>query len=512
MQRGSLNGCFSYYEGVKRVEKQLEKLIELIPGAKVKSGSIDKIITDLTIDSRQVKKGSLFVCIKGVHVDGHKFIEQAFEAGAAAVLVEDFVKAPEGLTVIKVNDTTEAMTTVAPWFYDYPGKQMRIIGVTGTNGKTTTTNIIRIILRKAGFKVGLIGTINIMIEEQVETSHNTTPDVVDLQKVLYRMLEAGCDYVVMEVSSHALALKRVAGIEFDVAALTNITQDHLDFHGTFEKYREAKAILFTNLHIGAKKGKTAVFNTDDYSAKTIMARTKTPIMTYGKAVTNDVYPLAFEVAAKHMRLNLSTPVGEMDLLLHITGEFNVYNVMTAVAVMLAEKIDKKTIIDVLDGFAGVPGRFQLVEAGQPYTVIVDYAHTPDGLDNVLKTARQITKGKLWAVFGCGGDRDNKKRPIMGRIALELADNLVVTSDNPRSENPELIILDIEKGLAGAPAEKKIHKITDRKEAIEFALSHAEADDVIMIAGKGHENYQILRDKTIHFDDCEVVREYWHKRS
>ena len=311
---------------------------------------------------------------------------------------------------------------------------------------------------------------------------------------------------------HALALNRVAGIEFDVAALTNITQDHLDFHGTFEKYREAKAILFTNLHIGSKKGKTAVFNTDDYSAKTIMERTKTPIMTYGKAANNDVYPLAFEVAAKHMRLNLSTPVGEMDLLLHITGEFNVYNVMTAVAVMLAEKIDKKIIIDVLDGFAGVPGRFQLVEAGQPYTVIVDYAHTPDGLDNVLKTARQITRGKLWAVFGCGGDRDNKKRPIMGRIALELADNLVVTSDNPRSENPELIILDIEKGLAGAPAEKKIHKITDRKEAIEFALSHAEPDDVIMIAGKGHENYQILRDRTIHFDDCEVVRDYWHKRS
>jgi len=512
MQRGSLNGCFSCYEGVKIVEKQLAKLIELMPGAKVKSGSTDQIITDLTIDSRQVRKGSLFICLKGVHVDGHKFIEQAYKAGAVAVLVEDSVKAPEGLTVIKVNDTTEAMTAVAPWFYDYPGKQMRIIGVTGTNGKTTTTNIIRIILRKAGFKVGLIGTINIMIEEQVETSHNTTPDVVDLQKTLYRMLEAGCDYVVMEVSSHALALKRVAGIEFDVAALTNITQDHLDFHGTFEKYREAKALLFTNLHEGTKKGKTAVFNTDDYSAKTIMERTKTPIITYGRTAVNDVYPLTFEVAAKHMKLNLSTPVGEMDLLLHITGEFNVYNVMTAVSVMLAEKIDKKIITDVLNGFTGVPGRFQLVEAGQPYTVIVDYAHTPDGLDNVLKTARQITKGKLWAVFGCGGDRDNKKRPIMGRIALELADNLVVTSDNPRSENPELIILDIEKGLAGAPAEKKIHKITDRKEAIEFALSHAEPNDVILIAGKGHENYQILKDKTIHFDDCEVVSDYWHKRS
>ncbi len=494
------------------MEKQLEKIIELIPGAKVRSGSTDKVITDLTIDSRQVKKGSLFICIKGVHIDGHKFIEQAYKAGAAAVLVEDSVSAPEGLTVIKVKNTTDAMTIVAPWFYDYPGKDMRVIGITGTNGKTTTTNIIRIILRKAGFKVGLIGTINIMIEEKVETSHNTTPDVVDLQKTLYRMKEAGCEYVVMEVSSHALALNRVSGIEFDVAALTNITQDHLDFHGSFENYREAKALLFTRLHQGNKHGKTAIFNTDDYSAKTIMERTKTPIITYGKAASNDIYPLTFEVAAKNMKLNLATPAGEMDLLLHITGEFNVYNVMTAVAVMLAEKIDKEIIMAVLDGFAGVPGRFQLVEAGQPYTVIVDYAHTPDGLDNVLKTARQITKGKLWAVFGCGGDRDNKKRPIMGRIALELADNLVVTSDNPRSEDPELIILDIEKGLAGAPEHKKIHKITDRKEAIEFALSNAGPTDVIMITGKGHENYQILKNETIHFDDCEVVRDYWKKRS
>ncbi|MFA7068989.1 MAG: UDP-N-acetylmuramoyl-L-alanyl-D-glutamate--2,6-diaminopimelate ligase [Acidaminococcaceae bacterium] len=494
------------------MEKQLEKIIELIPGAKARSGSTDKVITDLTIDSRQVKKGSLFVCIKGVHVDGHKFIEQAYKAGAVAVLVEDSVSVPEGLTAIKVKNTTDAMTIVAPWFYDYPGKDMRVIGITGTNGKTTTTNIIRIILRKAGFKVGLIGTINIMIEEKVETSHNTTPDVVDLQKTLYRMKEAGCEYVVMEVSSHALALNRVAGIEFDVAALTNITQDHLDFHGNFENYREAKALLFTKLHQGNKPGKTAIFNTDDYSAKTIMERTKTPIITYGKIASNDIYPLTFEVAAKHMKLNLATPVGEMDLLLHITGEFNVYNVMTTVAVMLAEKIDKKIIMDTLNGFTGVPGRFQLVEAGQPYTVIVDYAHTPDGLDNVLKTARQITKGKLWAVFGCGGDRDNKKRPIMGRIALELADNLVVTSDNPRSEDPELIIVDIEKGLAGAPENKKIHKITDRKEAIEFALSNADPDDVIMIAGKGHENYQILKNETIHFDDCEVVRDYWQKRS
>ncbi|MCH3914980.1 MAG: UDP-N-acetylmuramoyl-L-alanyl-D-glutamate--2,6-diaminopimelate ligase [Acidaminococcaceae bacterium] len=490
--------------------KNLEEILALLPKAKVLSGTTAKEITDITIDSRTVQQGSLFVCIKGVHTDGHNYIDKAVAAGAVAVLVEEDTKPRDGLTVVKVSSSEEAMTAIAPFFYDYPGKKLRMIGVTGTNGKTTSTNIIRMILRKAGFKVGLIGTINIMIEDKIETSHNTTPDVVDLQRNLYRMVQAGCDYVVMEVSSHALALNRVAGIEFDVAALTNITQDHLDFHGTMENYREAKALLFTNLHKGNKPNKTAVFNMDDPSSKIIMDRTKTKVITYGKGDTNDIYPLSFTVGAKHMKLNLHTPDGDMDLLLHITGEFNVYNIMTAVGVAIAEKIDPTVIMSCLDGFTGVKGRFQLVEAGQPFTVIVDYAHTPDGLDNVLRTSRQITKGKLWVVFGCGGDRDNKKRPIMGRIALELADKLVVTSDNPRSEDPEVIISDIEKGLAGAPATKEIHKITDRREGIYFALSHAAADDVIMIAGKGHENYQILGDKTIHFDDCEVVRDYFKK--
>lgn len=403
------------------------------------------------------------------------------------------------------------MEVIAPFFYDYPGKTMRMIGVTGTNGKTTTTNIVRAILRKAGFKVGLIGTINIMIEDEAIVAHNTTPDVVDLQRALYRMKEAGCEYVVMEVSSHALALNRVAGCEYDTAALTNITQDHLDFHKTLENYRDAKGLLFEHLHEGKKENKTAVFNMDDASSPILCDRTKTRILTYGEGRNNDIYPLFFKVEAKQMRLQLHTPVGEMDLLLKITGEFNVYNVMAAVAIALAEQIDKKTIVDVLNGFDGVPGRFQLVEAGQPYTVIVDYAHTPDGLENVLKTARSITEGKLWVVFGCGGDRDNKKRPIMGRIALELADRVVVTSDNPRTEDPAVIIDEIAEALKDVPEGKSVELITERRDAIYHALSEAAANDVIMIAGKGHENYQILADKTIHFDDREVVQEYWKKR-
>ncbi len=490
------------------MEKQLASLLALLPQAKV-IGSVEKVITDITADSRAAASGSLFICLKGATVDGHKFLGMAAQKGAVAALVEDVPEElPEGVTLIQVPDTREAMELVTPFFFDYPGKRLRMIGVTGTNGKTTSTNIIRMILRKAGHKVGLIGTINVMINDEVMASHNTTPDVVDLQKMLYAMCCAGCDYCVMEVSSHALALKRVAGIEYDCAVLTNITQDHLDFHKTMENYRDAKSLLFEHLAEGKKSNKNAVFNMDDPSFAVIKARTKVNTITYGKGHDNDIYPLSFTVEPKHMQLLLHTPVGEMDLELKITGEFNVYNVMGVIGAMLAEKIDKETICSVLDGFDGVPGRFQLVEAGQPYTVIVDYAHTPDGLENVLNTARSITRGRLWVVFGCGGDRDNKKRPIMGALALKLADNIVVTSDNPRTEDPELIIDEIFTALQDIPAAKHVTRLSDRREAINYALANAAADDVILIAGKGHENYQILKDRTIHFDDKEVVMEYW----
>lgn len=490
------------------MEKSLASLLNLLPEVKT-LGSAEKIITDITADSRTVQAGSLFIALRGATVDGHKFLPMAAAKGAVAALVEEVPQEPpEGVTLLVVPDTRAAMELITPYFYDYPGKRLRMVGVTGTNGKTTTTNIIRLILRKAGHKVGLIGTINIMIEDEETVSHNTTPDVVDLQKTLYAMVCAGCDYCVMEVSSHALALKRVAGIEYDCAVLTNITQDHLDFHKTMENYRDAKSLLFEHLTDGNKTNKNAVFNMDDPSSAVIKARTKARAWTYGKGEENDIHPLRFTVAPKHMQLALATPVGEMDLELKITGEFNVYNVMSAVGAMLAEGISKETIVAVLDGFDGVPGRFQLVEAGQPYTVIVDYAHTPDGLENVLHTARSITRGKLWVVFGCGGDRDNKKRPIMGGLALELADKVVVTSDNPRTEDPELIIDEIFTALQNVPTGKEVFRLSDRREAINFALANAAAEDVILIAGKGHENYQILKDRTIHFDDKEVVLEYW----
>jgi len=487
------------------MEKDLKALIKILPDAEV-IGTAERVLKDVTADSRAVRDGSLFIALKGEHVDGHKYLAAAASAGAVAALVEYVPEnAPDGITLLKVGDTRVAMELAAPWFYDYPGKKLRMIGFTGTNGKTTSTNIVRRILNAAGHKAGLIGTINVMTGDETIVSHNTTPDVVDLQKFLYAMLQSGCDCCVMEVSSHALALKRVAGIEFDTAVLTNITEDHLDFHKTMEAYRDAKSLLFEGLASGDKKRKQAVINADDSSGEVIAARTSVPVLRYGKAASNDIYPLGYSVAARGMELRLHVPEGELDLHLHITGEFNMYNVMSAVGAALAEGVALDTIERTLNEFEGVPGRFQLVDAGQPFTVIVDYAHTPDGLENVLSTARKITERRLWSVFGCGGDRDNKKRPIMGAVCLRLADDLVVTSDNPRSEDPGKIIDMIMTGIENVPAGKTVTRIADRKKAIRYALSKAAPGDVVLIAGKGHENYQILNTGTIHFDDREVVQ-------
>lgn len=485
------------------MQKNIQDICKKLENCSVE-GKNNILVSDITADSRAVKSGSLFICLKGAHVDGHKYLKQAAAKGAVAALVEEIPEnAPEGMTFIKVDDTRDAMEKVTPYFYDYPGKNMRVIAVTGTNGKTTTTNIIRNVLEEAGHKTGLIGTIDVHTGSEVIVSHNTTPDVVDLQKFLAAMRENGCSHVVMEVSSHALSLKRVAGIDFTTAVLTNVTEDHLDFHKTMEAYRDAKSLLFE----GLKEGSRAVFNADDAASSVIEKKTEVPFLTYGMDKAWDIHPVSYKVAAKSMDLLLETPAGKMDLHLNITGRFNMYNVMSAVGALLSEGVDKDTIVKVLNDFAGVPGRFQLVEAGQPYTVIVDYAHTPDGLENVLATARLITDNRLKVVFGCGGDRDNKKRPIMGEIALKMADDVYVTSDNPRTEDPEAIIDEIATVLKVVPEGKTVTRLSDRKEAIEAALAASEKGDLVLIAGKGHENYQILKDETIHFDDREVVLEY-----
>ena len=444
-----------------------------------------------------------------MHVDGHKFISQAVNAGAKAILTtRETVEVPAGVAILRVPDLNKALDTIVPYFHDYPARSMRIIGITGTNGKTTTSYITRAILRAAGYRVGLIGTIQIMIEDEVYPIHNTTPDVVELQHTLAIMRDKGMDYVVMEVSSHALDQDRVAGIEFDTAVFTNLTQDHLDYHKTLENYMLAKAKLFDKVsEAGVKNGKTAVVNIDDAAGKVMLEHAKCRHITYAIDKKADLRATAINVLASGANFTLNNEAfGKMPLKLHITGIFNVYNVMSAVGAALAENIESAVIAKVLQEFTSVPGRFELVKAGQDFSIIVDYAHTPDGVENVLKTARKIAKKKIIAVFGCGGDRDRTKRPIMGRLAAELADVVIATSDNPRSEDPEFILNEVETGVKEKIGNKQHEKIVDRRQAIFRAVALAQTDDIVVILGKGHENYQILKDKTIHFDDKEVARE------
>ena len=494
--------------------KTLQELVLLLPNAKVQ-GKVDFSIEALAHDSRQVVPGTLFVCLSGFKTDGHNYIMQAYAQGAVAVLVEKEIEnIPQGLTVITVADTRDAIRAITPYFFDYPSRKLRMIGVTGTNGKTTTTYLLRSILQEAGFKVGIIGTIQNSIGQRVVPTKNTTPDVIDLQSLLAEMVASSMDYVVMEVSSHALALERVTGCEFDVGIFTNMTRDHLDFHVTFENYIAAKAKLFQSLgKIGNyKKGKTAIINTDDGAANFILSSTACKTITYGINTNADVMAEHANIQASGTSFNIVGSFAHITLQLKITGLFNVYNVLSAVGAALAEGIDSQIIKIALEKFQSVPGRFELVNIDQPFSVIVDYAHTPDGLENILKTAQQIAKKRIIVVFGCGGDRDRSKRPIMGKIAAEYGHIVIATSDNPRSEDPGIILNEIETGIkAGLTTGKIYEKISDRRQAIARALHMAESDDIVIIAGKGHENYQILKNRTISFDDKEVVREIISER-
>ena len=495
------------------MEKKLQELTALLPQANIK-GSVEIFITSVTHDSRKVEPGTMFVCLTGAHVDGHEFVLDAVKRGAVAILAEKDLPQhiTDSVTIIKVVSSREAMQTIVPFFFDYPSQKLRMIGITGTNGKTTTTYLIRSILHKAGYKVGLIGTIQTLIGDKVIPVKNTTPDVIELQSILAEMVKEGMQYVVMEVSSHALALNRVAGCEFDVGVFTNMTQDHLDFHHNFENYIDAKAELFRRLNTATskKRGKTAVVNLDDAAGAVMAKNANCPVIGYAVNSSATLTAKAIEVEASGASFTISGPFGSVDIKLNITGMFNVYNVLGAVGAALAEQLEPEKIQAALTEFSSVPGRFELVKAGQSFTVIVDYAHTPDGLENVLKTAKQIAKDKIIVVFGCGGDRDRTKRPIMGGIATQYADIIIATSDNPRSEEPLKILSDIEVGikeeLNSISSNKSYKVIPDRREAIEYAIHIAGPKDVVLIAGKGHETYQILKDKVIDFDDRQVVKE------
>lgn len=488
----------------------MKSLIDIIRTLEVTSiiGPQDVEITDITADSRAVTNSSLFIALDGATVDGHDYIDKAVAAGAVAVIVSKTVQVNDDVCVITVKDTRAAMMVVVPSFFDYPANKMRMIGVTGTNGKTTTTHMIRHILKNQGHKVGVIGTVHIMIGDTSYPIHNTTPDVVDLQHILHQMVEEGVTYCVMEVSSHALALGRVAGVEFDTAVFTNLTQDHLDFHKTFENYLAAKCKLFeqvssSNQH---KSNKGAVINIDDAYGERVVQKTKAPTITYSAQGKGTLNASDIQMSTKMSDYTVQYNGESYRVSMNTTGLFNVYNTLAAIGACLQEGISMEAIDMALKTFSAVPGRFELIEEGQDFAVVVDYAHTPDGLENILQTAQSIKEKRIIVVFGCGGDRDATKRPIMGRIAAKYGDIIYVTSDNPRTEDPIQIVKDVEAGVKEALRDGTSYKvIVDRRDAINHAIGAAKSGDIVIIAGKGHENYQILKDQTIHFDDREEAR-------
>ncbi len=491
---------------------ELGELARALPQKEIR-GVVEKIkINGIAYDSREVKPGDLFVAIKGFTYDGHDFITEAVERGAVAVVAQREVPVPAGVTLVIIPDTRQGLARLSTRFYRHPSDKMRLVAVTGTNGKTTTTHLIRAILLEAGYGVGLIGTINHIIGEKRIPVTRTTPESLDLQRLLAQMVEEGIQYAVMEVSSHALELGRVTGCEFDVAVLTNITQDHLDFHHHFQDYVDAKTKLFSGLGPGVKETagwpkspKLAVLNADDPNFEYIRQKTTAPVLTYGLEAEADVTAGGLVMGPEGVSFVARTPVGAVPLNLSLAGRFNVYNALAAVAVATREGVKLATVKKALEQVRGVQGRMEPVDEGQDFTVLVDYAHTPDSLENVLRTVREFTRGRLITVFGCGGDRDRGKRPLMGEIAVRYSDHVVITSDNPRGEDPEGIITEIVPGaerVRGGSFEVEV----DRAAAIRRAVQVAQRDDVVLIAGKGHETYQIFRTRTVHFDDREVARE------
>jgi UDP-N-acetylmuramoyl-L-alanyl-D-glutamate--2,6-diaminopimelate ligase len=457
-------------------------------------------VSGLSYDSRDVSEGDLFFCIVGTRSDGHAFAGTAVAAGAAALVVERPTGA--GVPEIVVSDSRRAMPLIAGEFLDHPASKLAMLGVTGTNGKTTTAFLIESILRAAGKTPGLIGTIETRIAGESRPGVRTTPESLDLQLLLAEMVDHGVDAVAMEVTSHALVLNRVDGIRFKAAAFTNLSQDHLDFHAGMEDYFEAKRILFQpdRLERGA-------VNVDDPYGRRLFDATEVPCYGFGvNAVDAEVRAENVHLADTDTGFRLTTPRGAADVRTTLIGAFNVSNCLAAAATALAADIELNAIVAGLASLRSVPGRFESIDEGQPFAVVVDYAHTPDSLDNVLRAARRLVEardGRVICVFGCGGDRDRGKRPLMGEVVARRADIAIVTSDNPRSEEPKAIIDDILEGVI-ATGETPSAVLVDRAEAIHESILEARAGDIVVIAGKGHETGQEFADHTIPFDDRAVA--------
>lgn len=462
-------------------------------------GDTNQEVDSIIYDSRVKTNNGLFVAIKGFNTDGHKYIQAAIENGAKTIVIEDEVELKQsGITVIKVSDTRLVMANLASNFYDHPSQKLELVGVTGTNGKTSITFLLGQLLEAYGKKIGIIGTIENRIGTNILKAQRTTPESADLQQLLATMHKEGVSHCLMEVSSHALALNRVEGCAFKLGIFTNLTQDHLDFHKTMEAYGEAKALLFKHAQVG-------IVNEDSTYVNMMKEKATCKMITYGIHKPADYHASDIHITAGGVSYNLQTPEGEYKVEVPIPGEFSVYNSLAVICAARQLGLPMDFIIDHLKVVKGVPGRVQSFQSPKGYSVLVDYAHTPDGLENVLETIKQFAKGRIITVFGCGGDRDNTKRPLMGEVAAKYSDEVIITSDNPRSEDPYVILDQVEVGVKRHQV--NYIKMEDRKEAIYYALGHAKKDDVVLIAGKGHENYQILKERIIHFDDSEIVREF-----
>ncbi len=479
------------------------KLARMLAGLSYEGrGPLELDISDIVIDSRKVASGALFVCIPGAKADGHTYASQAVDMGAAALVVERFI---DGLYVpqVRVADSREALARLCAAFHGNPADQLSIVGVTGTNGKTTTTYLLKSIFEQNGEKVGLMGTIATMIGDEVLPQALTTPDPMDFHATLRQMVEAGCNRVVMEVSAHALALRKMAGVMFDAAIFTNLTQDHLDDFKTMENYSAAKKLLFTDGY-----ARRAVMNADDRAWAAMVEGFHGQVLTYGAGENAGLCATETDVRPDGCGFRMNYQGWSMPLTLKLSGHFNIYNAMGAAGAALLLGVSKEAVKAGLERVETMNGRMERVETGRGFTVIVDYAHTPDSIENVLKAARVFAQNRVMIVFGCGGDRDRTKRPIMGRLAGELADYIVLTSDNPRTEEPESIIDMIEPGLQGCG--KPWVRNADRHAAIGLAIVEARPGDVVIIAGKGHETYQDVMGVKRHFDDREIAREWLSK--
>ena len=482
--------------------RQLLKEVDMVESV----GNLDVEVNGIEYNSQNVNGGSIFVAIKGFQQDGAEFIEEAVKKGAVGVVLEEGAAMLDrigdmtaGVAVVK--NSRKALAALSADFFGHPSRELEVIGITGTNGKTTIAYLVESILQSAGRKTGVIGTINYRFGGKVKPAMQTTPESLDLQKMLREMVDNKINNCILEVSSHSLTLDRVYKTDFAVGVFTNLTQDHLDFHHTKENYFKAKERLFLEYNL-----KKAVINIDDHYGEMISKKTSAKTITISINEKGDIQARDIETSINGIKFTAKTPEGEVQIVSGLMGRHNVYNILCAIGTAIALDISLEEIKKGIGVLQNIPGRFEKIDEGQDFTVVVDYAHTDDALKNVLTAARELTGRKLISVFGCGGNRDKDKRPKMGKIAGEYSDYTIITSDNPRNEEPVSIAAEIEQGIKQVVDSRKYCVVLDRKKAIEQAINLAKKGDFVVIAGKGHENYQLFKDQRIHFDDCEAARE------